>query len=298
MLRAEDRQFIKESVSKGYKVRDIAKIFNVTPRRIQQILKDDSESSDEKKNDDMDHETEKQIMTLWSSYKIGSRTMYYYLRSQGFRVSYYQIYNFMRNNNMIRSRDKQNRELMEMKPFESIYLDYYQPEISKPYAVVLTDWATRKIIAMVEGHRITKELLASCLSSLKEIAMNTDLGDSKLSLRSGILSIVYSTTDLPKYMQSLGIGKVIIDKGGNRIHLSLSKLWQIYEKYRDDFPSAEEFVNWYNNRPMIRGGRSVVSPNSLMRDEVESEDRLYANNVNYQRLKHVGLQLGGSNDQK
>ncbi|EQB67189.1 MAG: hypothetical protein AMDU2_EPLC00005G0025 [Thermoplasmatales archaeon E-plasma] len=279
MLRAEDRQFIKESVSKGYKVRDIAKIFNVTPRRIQQILKDDSESSDEKKNDDMDHETEKQIMTLWSSYKIGSRTMYYYLRSQGFRVSYYQIYNFMRNNNMIRSRDKQNRELMEMKPFESIYLDYYQPEISKPYAVVLTDWATRKIIAMVEGHRITKELLASCLSSLKEIAMNTDLGDSKLSLRSGILSIVYSTTDLPKYMQSLGIGKVIIDKGGNRIHLSLSKLWQIYEKYRDDFPSAEEFVNWYNNRPMIRGGRSVVSPNSLMRDEVESEDRLYANNV-------------------
>ena len=279
MLRAEDRQFIKESVSKGYKVRDIAKIFNVTPRRIQQILKDDSESSDEKKNDDMDHETEKQIMTLWSSYKIGSRTMYYYLRSQGFRVSYYQIYNFMRNNNMIRSRDKQNRELMEMKPFESIYLDYYQPEISKPYAVVLTDWATRKIIAMVEGHRITKELLASCLSSLKDIAMNTDLGDSKLSLRSGILSIVYSTTDLPKYMQSLGIGKVIIDKGGNRIHLSLSKLWQIYEKYRDDFPSAEEFVNWYNNRPMIRGGRSVVSPNSLMRDEVESEDRLYANNV-------------------
>ena len=279
MLRAEDRQFIKESVSKGYKVRDIAKIFNVTPRRIQQILKDDSESSDEKKNDDMDHETEKQIMTLWSSYKIGSRTMYYYLRSQGFRVSYYQIYNFMRNNNMIRSRDKQNRELMEMKPFESIYLDYYQPEISKPYAVVLTDWATRKIIAMVEGHRITKELLASCLSSLKEIAMNTDLGDSKLSLRSGILSIVYSTTDLPKYMQSLGIGKVIIDKGGNRIHLSLSKLWQIYEKYRDDFPSAEEFVNWYNNRPMIRGGRSVVSPNSLMRDEVESEDHLYANNV-------------------
>ncbi|MFG1554979.1 MAG: IS481 family transposase [Thermoplasmataceae archaeon] len=279
MLRAEDRQFIKESVSKGYKVRDIAKIFNVTPRRIQQILKDDSESSDEKKNDDMDHETEKQIMSLWSSYKIGSRTMYYYLRSQGFRVSYYQIYNFMRNNNMIRSRDKQNRELMEMKPFESIYLDYYQPEISKPYAVVLTDWATRKIIAMVEGHRITKELLASCLSSLKEIAMNTDLGDSKLSLRSGILSIVYSTTDLPKYMQSLGIGKVIIDKGGNRIHLSLSKLWQIYEKYRDDFPSAEEFVNWYNNRPMIRGGRSVVSPNSLMRDEVESEDRLYANNV-------------------
>ncbi len=279
MLRAEDRQFIKESVSKGYKVRDIAKIFNVTPRRIQQILKDDSDSSDEKKNDDMDHETEKQIMSLWSSYKIGSRTMYYYLRSQGFRVSYYQIYNFMRNNNMIRSRDKQNRELMEMKPFESIYLDYYQPEISKPYAVVLTDWATRKIIAMVEGHRITKELLASCLSSLKEIAMNTDLGDSKLSLRSGILSIVYSTTDLPKYMQSLGIGKVIIDKGGNRIHLSLSKLWQIYEKYRDDFPSAEEFVNWYNNRPMIRGGRSVVSPNSLMRDEVESEDRLYANNV-------------------
>ena len=279
MLRAEDRQFIKESVSKGYKVRDIAKIFNVTPRRIQQILKDDSESSDEKKNEDMDHETEKQIMSLWASYKIGSRTMYYYLRSQGFRVSYYQIYNFMRNNNMIRSRDKQNRELMEMKPFESIYLDYYQPEISKPYAVVLTDWATRKIIAMVEGHRITKELLASCLSSLKDIAMNTDLGDSKLSLRSGILSIVYSTTDLPKYMQSLGIGKVIIDKGGNRIHLSLSKLWQIYEKYRDDFSSTEEFVNWYNNRPMIRGGKSVVSPNSLMRDEIESEDHLYANNV-------------------
>ena len=180
---------------------------------------------------------------------------------------------------MIRSRDKQNRELMELKPFESIYLDYYQPEISKPYAVVLTDWATRKIIAMVEGHRITKELLAACLSSLKEISMNTDLGDSKLSLRSGILSIVYSTTDLPKYMQSLGIGKVIIDKGGNRIHLSLSKLWQIYEKYRDDFSSVQEFVNWYNNRPMIRGGKSVVSPNSLMRDEVESEDRLYANNV-------------------
>ena len=279
MLRAEDRQFIKESVSKGYKVRDIAKIFNVTPRRIQQILKDDSEDSDDKKNEDMDHETEKQIMSLWSNYKIGSRTMYYYLRSQGFRVSYYQIYNFMRNNNMIRSRDKQNRELMELKPFESIYLDYYQPEISKPYAVVLTDWATRKIIAMVEGHRITKELLASCLSSLKEISMNTDLGDSKLSLRSGILSIVYSTTDLPKYMQSLGIGKVIIDKGGNRIHLSLSKLWQIYEKYRDDFSSVQEFVNWYNNRPMIRGGKSVVSPNSLMRDEVESENRLYANNV-------------------
>ena len=279
MLRAEDRQFIKESVNKGYKVRDIAKIFNVTPRRIQQILKDDSDDSEDKKNEDMDHETEKQIMSLWSNYKIGSRTMYYYLRSQGFRVSYYQIYNFMRNNNMIRSRDKQNRELMELKPFESIYLDYYQPEISKPYAVVLTDWATRKIISMVEGHRITKELLASCLSSLKEISMNTDLGDSKLSLRSGILSIVYSTTDLPKYMQSLGIGKVIIDKGGNRIHLSLSKLWQIYEKYRDDFSSVQEFVNWYNNRPMIRGGKSVVSPNSLMRDEVESENRLYANNV-------------------
>ena len=279
MLRTEDRQFIRESVSKGYKVRDLAKIFNVTPRRIQQILKDEPDGSDEKNNEEMDHETETQIMSLWSSYKIGSRTMYYYLRSQGMKVSYYQIYNFMRNNNMIRSREKQNRELMELRPFESIYMDYYQPEISKPYAVVVTDWATRKIISMVEGHRITRDLLASCLSPLKNIARQTNLEESKLSLRSGILSIVYSTTDLPKFMQSIGIGKVIIDKSGNRIHLSLSKLWQIYEKYRDDFASPDEFVNWYNNRPMIRGGHNVVSPNSLMNDEVEPEDRLFAKSI-------------------
>ncbi|MHB8360604.1 MAG: IS481-like element ISTvo3 family transposase [Thermoplasmataceae archaeon] len=279
MLRSEDRQFIRESVNKGYKVRDLAKIFNVTPRRIQQILKNDLDPLDDKGADDMDHETETQIMSLWSSYKIGSRTMYYYLRSQGRKVSYYQIYNFMRNNNMVRSREKQNRELMELRPFESIYMDYFQPEISKPYAVVITDWATRKIISMVEGHRITRDLLASCLSPLKGISISTNLEDSKLSLRSGILSIVYSTTDLPKFMESLGIGKVLIDKSGNRIHLSLSKLWQIYERYRSDFASADEFVNWYNNRPMIRGGHSVVSPNSLMKDEMDSEDSLYPNNV-------------------
>ncbi len=42
MLTSEDKKFIVESVRKGgYRVVDLAKMFNVTPRRIQQILKED-----------------------------------------------------------------------------------------------------------------------------------------------------------------------------------------------------------------------------------------------------------------
>lgn len=109
MLSGDDKRFIVKSVENGYKVSDLAKMFNVTPRRVQQILKEDlNGGSDRKKFASLTAEEAREIEDLWVNYKIGSRTIYYLMKSKGKNVSYYQIYNFMRNKNMIKSKAMQS----------------------------------------------------------------------------------------------------------------------------------------------------------------------------------------------
>ncbi len=269
MLSTDDKRFIIKSVENGYKVSDLAKMFNVTPRRVQQILKEDvSGDNGRRKFSSLTQEEAKEIENLWVNYKIGSRTIYYLMKSKGKNVSYYQIYNFMRNHNMIRSKRnsmENGRSQMHDEPLSTIYMDYHQSAMDHPYAVVCVDMATKKILSIVESRKITKEIVESLVDSMSHFTKDTNLKVQNMHLRSGVLSILYGATDLRYHMKKLGIENVEADKHGNRVHLALSRLWQNYDKFRWTFSSADNFMYWYNNRPIInRMDNRVTTPNEIM----------------------------------
>jgi len=269
MLSGDDKRFIVKSVENGYKVSDLAKMFNVTPRRVQQILKEDLNGSLERKRmASLTAEEAKEIEDLWLNYKIGSRTIYYLMKSKGKSVSYYQIYNFMRTKNMIKSKTSQSsgsRSKYEDTPLATIYMDYHQSTMESPYAVVCVDMATKKILSMVESRKITKELIQKLADSVGKITDSTSLRIQHLHLRSGVLSILYGATDLKYYMKKRGIEEVTPDRHGNRIHLALSRLWQNYDRFRWTFDSPEAFIYWYNNRPIVdKAQNRVTTPNEIM----------------------------------
>ncbi|HLH85634.1 MAG TPA: IS481 family transposase [Thermoplasmataceae archaeon] len=268
MLSVEDKKFIIKSVENGYKIRDLAKMFNVTPRRVQQILKEDLNSDrNKRKTDALTPEEMKEIENLWLNYKIGSRTIYYLLKSQGKNVSYYQIYNYMRNKSMIKAKDglrQQDQEKLE-EPLSTVYIDYHQTSTNSPYAVVFVDMVTKKILALTEARKITKEVLQELVDKVSAFTEETGLKVKKAHLRSGVLSILYGATDLRFYMRKKGIIDVEADKHGNRVHLALSRLWQNYDRFRWNFENVERFVEWYNNRPVInRVENRVTTPNEIM----------------------------------
>ncbi|MCL4336485.1 MAG: IS481 family transposase [Candidatus Thermoplasmatota archaeon] len=269
MLSTDDKRFIIKSVENGYKVSDLAKMFNVTPRRVQQILKEDvSGNGTKRKFSSLSQEEAKEIEDLWINYKIGSRTIYYLMKSKGKNVSYYQIYNFMRNRNMIRSKGasyQNGRSRNHEEPLSTIYMDYHQSAMDHPYAVVCVDMATKKILSIIESRKITKEALQSLVDSISEFTNHTTLKIQNLYLRSGILSILYGATDLRYYMKKKGVVNVEADKHGNRVHLALSRLWQNYDKFRWTFGSPDSFMFWYNNRPVIsKMDNQVTTPNEIM----------------------------------
>lgn len=269
MLSTDDKRFIIKSVENGYKVSDLAKMFNVTPRRVQQILKEDvSGENARRKFSSLTQEEAKEIENLWVNYKIGSRTIYYLMKSKGRNVSYYQIYNFMRNHNMIRSKRssfENGRSQMHEEPLSTIYMDYHQTAMDHPYAVVCVDMATKKILSIVESRKITKEIVQSLVDSMSNFTKDNNLSVKNMHLRSGVLSILYGATDLRYHMKKVGVENVEADKHGNRVHLALSRLWQNYDKFRWTFGSAESFMYWYNNRPIInRVDNRVTTPNEIM----------------------------------
>ncbi len=269
MLSGDDKRFIVKSVENGYKVSDLAKMFNVTPRRVQQILKEDlNGGSDRKKFASLTAEEAREIEDLWVNYKIGSRTIYYLMKSKGKNVSYYQIYNFMRNKNMIKSKAMQSsgqKNKYEDRPLSTIYVDYHQSNMESPYAVVCVDMATKKILSMVESRKITKELMQKLADSMGQFIVSTNMTVQHMHLRSGVLSILYGATDLKYYMKRKGIEEVTPDKHGNRIHLALSRLWQNYDRFRWTFESPEAFIYWYNNRPIVdKSQNRVTTPNEIM----------------------------------
>ncbi len=269
MLSTDDKRFIIKSVENGYKVSDLAKMFKVTPRRVQQILKEDvSGNGTRRKFSSLSQEEAKEIEDLWINYKIGSRTIYYLMKSKGKNVSYYQIYNFMRNRNMIRSKGasyQNGRSKSHEEPLSTIYMDYHQSAMDHPYAVVCVDMATKKILSITESRKITKEALQSLVDSISEFTNHTTLKIQNLYLRSGILSILYGATDLRYYMKKKGVVNVEADKHGNRVHLALSRLWQNYDKFRWTFGSPDSFMFWYNNRPVIsKMDNQVTTPNEIM----------------------------------
>ncbi|GGM75031.1 hypothetical protein GCM10007108_11210 [Thermogymnomonas acidicola] len=269
MLTSEDKKFIVESVRKGYRVVDLAKMFNVTPRRIQQILKEDlSGDRPQRRSSKLSEEDAREIDELWNNYKIGSRTIFYLLKSRGRRVSYYQVYNYMRTKNMIRGKVQKERAESEEErepPLSTVYLDYHQTSIDHPYAVACIDLSTRKIVSMRESRKITKELVQEVLASLFEFAAKNGLKVGKIIMRSGVLTILYAATEIQSFIKANGVAEVEADKGGNRVHLSLSRLWQNYDRFRWGFNHSENFLYWYNNRPVIsRFQNRVTTPNEII----------------------------------
>ncbi len=279
MLSTDDKRFIVKSVENGYKISDLARMFNVTPRRVQQILKEDtSDQSMRRKTVNLSREEMENIENLWTNYKIGSRTIYYLMKNQGKQVSYYQIYNFMRNRNMIKSKDSRVRgetdKQMET-PLSTVYMDYHQTNTEAPYAVVCVDMSTKRILSIVESRKITKEVMEQVADNVFKFSKEKGLSVKKLYLRNGILSIIYGATDLKYHMKRKGFEEVEQDKHGNRVHLALSRLWQNYDRFRWNTDSPEKFMYWYNQRPIInRKENRVTTPNELMDEMINTTNTI------------------------
>ncbi len=268
MLTGTDKNFIVQSVENGYRVVDLAKMFNVTPRRIQQIIKESSEDDQgKKKSAEITSDVASEIEELWNAYKIGSRTIYYLLKSKGRNISYYQVYNFMKEKKMVKQKQSRANKSMydaQNRPLSNILMDYHQTRLDYPYAIVCVDQATKKVLSITESRKITKDVMESTINNLSFFHDKTDIKIDKLILRSGILTILYGATDLKFSIRKKGIENVESDKNGGKVHLALSKFWQSYDKFRWTFENSADFVYWYNNRPVMKSDNRVTTPNQIM----------------------------------
>lgn len=268
MLSNDDKRFIVQSIESGYKVSDLAKMFAVTPRRIQQIIHEgEGPGNSKRKEQTMPENTAREIEDLWNSYKIGSRTIFYLLKSKGRNISYYQIYNYMRNRNMIRNRrpgGSQGREMSSEPPFNTLFMDYHQSNLDSPYALICIDMSTRKVLSLIESRKITKELVETTVNSISSMVDQNKLKINRLILRDGVLSVLYGATDLKYTIAKMGVENVETDRSGSKFHLSLSRFWQNYDRFRWTFNRPESFVFWYNNRPIMRFENKVTTPEQIM----------------------------------
>lgn len=238
--------------------------FNVTERRIQQLVKEYKETgkypklnqSRRPKGPPLNEEEKQIIETAWEEKRLGARLLFYEIQQRGHKISHHKINKYLLQKGWTvpnpRKQKKRKRCRYERKhSFSLVHGDWHRTSRKHPYAIVWLDDASRFAITGREFKESSVEHSIETFQQAENEAwiysskireVNTDRGTEFFSNRPNSIS------KFQEYLLQKGIEFIPSRKSNPQTNGKLERFWYEYDKHRWRFDSIDNFLQWYNDR--------------------------------------------------
>jgi len=247
---------------KDFSVSEAAQIYGVTPRRIQQILKEYRETGEipvlkkeRRPRTSLTAEQEKIIDEVWKETRLGARLLYYELQKRGYSIPLNKIHSYFRKTGKTQENPKKQKKRKrcryERKHSGSlVHGDWHRTSENHPHVIVWMDDASRKLLSFGEFEHATAENSIMTMEQAIENAakfyidiraVNTDRGSQFYSNTKGISSF-------QRFLEEKGIKFIPSKRNNPQTNGKVERFWLEYDRHRWRFDTIEEFADWYNHR--------------------------------------------------
>lgn len=253
-------------LKKGETTEDVANIFKVSQRRIQQLVKIYKETGEypvlNPKRRPKTHLTDDQKKVIKQAYSesyLGAKLLrYHIIRKYDQNIPQNKIHEYLLELGYARPDPKKQKKRKRCRyerkySLSLVHADWL--EYQGKYIIAYEDDASRKILSIGEFDNATTE---NAIIVLKEVekqaqrfngliqAINTDRGSQfypNKRDKNGRAESVYQN-----YLKSRGIKHIPSRRNNPQTNGKIERWFQEYQKHRHKFNSAYEFKEWYNDR--------------------------------------------------
>ena len=240
--------------------RQAADIYNISMRRVQQLVKEYREkgripklNKNRRPRTYLTEEQKRIIDEVWNEMRVGARLLYYEIRRRGYKIPHNKIHSYLKETGRTVPNPKKQRKRCRYERKHScslIHGDWHRRSMDDPYAIVWLDDASRFILSGDEFGKATTEYSIQTLQEARIKArefnaviheVNTDRGTQ-----------FYSNKDKPsqfeQYLKKQGIRYIPSRKSNPQTNGKLERFWYEYDKHRFSFEDIQQFIDWYNAR--------------------------------------------------
>jgi len=248
----------------GCATKRLAQQYDVSPRRIQQLVKQYKQTS---KFPCLNHNrrpkgkplttVEKEIIDkTWEETRFGARLLYHELKLRGHLIPHHKINKYLLkkkrtlpnpNKQKKRKRCRYERD----HSFSLIHGDWHRTSLDHPHAIVWMDDASRYIFLGGEFPEATAEHSIDTFQKVIDQSstfhafikdVNTDRGTQFYSNHPN------STSQFQEFLKENDINHVPSRRNNPQTNGKVERFWYEYDKHRWRFGTIEEFIQWYNHR--------------------------------------------------
>lgn len=248
---------VRQVVFHGKKPSEIAKVYELTPRRVQQLVQEFQRTGKmpelkpwRRPRTFLSEQQEQAIDQAFKETMLSPRLLYYELRRRKMPVPKNKLYFYLKEQGKVIPNPKKQKQRKrcryERKHSGSlVHIDWHRTTEKHPYCILYEDDASRKILAGQEF---------SCLNAKNAVAVGKQAVMEAAKLNVLIHAInadrdTAFTADIYKeFLAKEGIKMVFSRVKNPQTNGKLERLWQEYNKHRWRYSILQEWINWYNNR--------------------------------------------------
>ena len=254
---------IDQIVKNNKKPKDICAVYDITERRVQQLIKSYRETkkypglkSNRRPKTNLSYEQEQVIETAYNETLLSPKLLYYELKRRGAYAPKNKIYLFMKGKGLIKNepnkQKKRKRCRYEREHSGSlIHADYHRTTENHPHCIFWLDDASRKILSGGEFNNPNTE---NAIATFKEAENKFERYDCKIQQVNTDRASVFiankneGVSEFQKYCESKGIRLVPSGVKNPQTNGKVERRWYEYDKHRWKFKRLQEWIDWYNNR--------------------------------------------------
>jgi transposase InsO family protein len=269
MVKLTDKKIrwsINQVVKKGGDTGRIAMIYGVSRRRIQQLVKTYKETGKyptlNMKRRPKTYLTDEEKEIIEGAYResfLGARLLRYHIKKRyGRNISHRKIHEYLLKKGYAKPNPKKQRKRKRCRyerkhSLSLLHGDWF--EWNGKHVCGFEDDASRKMLSLTEFTAANGENTLMVFLEAEEtageyhapiLAVNTDRGTQFHANKQNKKGT--SKTRFQKYLESKGIKHIPSRRNNPQTNGKFERWIQEYKKHRHRFNSAEEFMDWYNNR--------------------------------------------------
>ena len=242
----------------------LAKQYEVTERRIQQLVKEYKETgkypklnpSRRPKSPSLTEEEKEIIDTAWDEKRLGARLLFHEIQKRTRKIPHHKINKYLLQKGWTipnpNKQKKRKRCRYERKhSFSLVHGDWHRTTKNLPHAIVWLDDGSRFAVTGAEFPESSLDHSIETFQQAEKVAwvysskireVNTDRGTEFFSNHPNSIS------RFQKYLLQKGIEFIPSRRSNPQTNGKLERFWYEYDKHRWRFDSIDSFLNWYNDR--------------------------------------------------
>ena len=248
---------VKQVVREGRRPSEVASVYKVTPRRVQQLVqayRNTGQMPELKKERRpktfLSDDQKAAIDAAFEEEKLSPRLLYYELKRRKTPVPKNKLYVYLKGAGKVipdlKKQKQRKRCRYERKHSGSlVHIDWHRTSMHHPYCILYEDDASRKILAGQEF---------KSLSAKKAVAVGKEAVQEAARLNALIHAInadhdaAFTADEYREFLARRGIRMIFSRVKNPQTNGKLERLWREYNKHRWRFSNLQEWIKWYNNR--------------------------------------------------